>query len=299
MTEELKPLPHHRKVGPCLTRPPYRDGKRKKAVKVFTIADESMYVLIFGVPSIDLLELLTERLQQISPVQSIRKVDYPDPEAFTDTYLVKFGTVNSARNVKRRLDDTSFYGGILHIVYAPEYESVSECRIKMHTYRKINDAVTKKAAAEKQREIKDYNQLSEESLQIPNVQQPSTFTSIPSALATGVIGNTSAFSNPYSMPLPIPSSSQFNALQSGDAAKAAGHFWTSRGFRAPPVVSTNDTQPLTQFISNPRYSHWNCDSQFIATINAQPLFFLDLNLPYRISILQYCAAPKFAFQTLM
>lgn len=56
-----------------------------------------MYVLIFGVPSIDLLKLLTEKLQQISPVQSIRKVDYPDPEAFTDTYLVKFDTVNSAR----------------------------------------------------------------------------------------------------------------------------------------------------------------------------------------------------------
>lgn len=110
-------------------------------------------------------------------------------------------------------------------------------------------------AAEKQREIKDYNQLSEESLQIPNVQQASTFTSIPSALATGVIGDTAAFSNPYSMSLPIPSSSQFNALQSGDAAKAAGHFWSSRGFRAPPVVSTNDTQPLTQSISNPRYSH--------------------------------------------
>ncbi|VDN97671.1 unnamed protein product [Rodentolepis nana] len=220
MTEELKPLPHHRKVGPCLTRPPYRNGKRNKAVKVFTIADESMYLLIFGVPSIDLSNLLTEKIQQISPVQSIRKIDYPDPEAFTDTYLLKFATINFARNVKRRLDDTSFYGGILHIAYAPEYESVSECRNKMHTYRQINDTIAKKAAIEKHREITDYNRRSEESLLIPDVQPPSKFISTPSSsLATGLNVETTALSNPYSTPLPIPLSSQSNAQQIGDANK--------------------------------------------------------------------------------
>nr|CDS26725.1 hypothetical transcript [Hymenolepis microstoma] len=220
MAEELKPLPHHRKVGPCLTRPPYRDGKRNKAVKVFTIADESMYLLIFGVPSIDLSNLLTEKIQQISPIQSIRKIDYPDPEAYTDTYLLKFATINFARNVKRRLDDTSFYGGILHIVYAPEYETVSECRSKIHTYRQINDTIAKKAAIEKQREIKDYNRRSEESLQIPDGQQPSTFISIPSSsLATGVNVEKTTLSNPYSVPLPTPLSSHSNAQQVGEANK--------------------------------------------------------------------------------
>lgn len=44
-----------------------------------------------------------------------------------------------------KLDDASFYGGFLRIVYAPEYESVSECRIKLHSFRRFNDIAAKKA----------------------------------------------------------------------------------------------------------------------------------------------------------
>ena len=39
------------------------------------------------------------------------------------------------RFAKRKLDDTSFYGGVLHVCYAPEYESVDDTREKLQQRR--------------------------------------------------------------------------------------------------------------------------------------------------------------------
>lgn len=41
----------------------------------------------------------------------------------------------SYRVAKRRLDDLEFYGGILHVCYAPEYETVDETRWKLQERR--------------------------------------------------------------------------------------------------------------------------------------------------------------------
>ena len=35
------------------------------------------------------------------------------------------------RVAKRKVDDKSFYGGVLHVCYAPEYETVEDVREKM------------------------------------------------------------------------------------------------------------------------------------------------------------------------
>jgi hypothetical protein len=35
------------------------------------------------------------------------------------------------RAAKRKSDDKSFFGGVLHVCYAPEYESVEDVRRKM------------------------------------------------------------------------------------------------------------------------------------------------------------------------
>ena len=40
------------------------------------------------------------------------------------------------RAAKRKLDDWSFYGGVLHVCYAPEYETVQETREKLQDRRK-------------------------------------------------------------------------------------------------------------------------------------------------------------------
>ncbi|VDN24606.1 unnamed protein product [Dibothriocephalus latus] len=97
MRRTVERYPYHGKVGPCLTRPPYRDGKRKRAVKVFTIADESMYLLIFGVPSLGLEKHLKDKIKKICPPKSLEKVEHPDTERFTETFLTKFENVGAAR----------------------------------------------------------------------------------------------------------------------------------------------------------------------------------------------------------
>lgn len=243
MSEELKSFPHHRKVGPCTSRPPYRDSKRKRAVKVFTIADESMYLLIFGVPSIDLLNPLKERIQQIESMHQFHKVTHPESEAFTETYIAKFGSVNSARNVKRRLDDSPFYGGFLHIVYAPEFESVAECRVKMHSYRRFNDTVARKATAARSLEMKECQRSSlntektEVGLEVNNELQTSSCISLQTKQVsapplTTSWGDPVSFSNPYSKTLPMVLASQ-NQQQRGDALDDARNYWASRGFDFP------------------------------------------------------------------
>ena len=35
------------------------------------------------------------------------------------------------RAAKRKADDMNFYGGVLHVCYAPEYETIDDVRTKM------------------------------------------------------------------------------------------------------------------------------------------------------------------------
>ncbi|TMW44112.1 hypothetical protein DOY81_010805 [Sarcophaga bullata] len=55
-----------------------------------------------------------------------------DVEQFTEVYWVKFHRIIDARKCKRFLDAKEFYGGILHISYAPEYESKEELKEKLN-----------------------------------------------------------------------------------------------------------------------------------------------------------------------
>ena len=41
------------------------------------------------------------------------------------------------RKAKRKLDNRSFFGGILHIAYAPEFETVEETREKLIDRRRV------------------------------------------------------------------------------------------------------------------------------------------------------------------
>lgn len=153
-TLTAKVHPHHRKVGPCFTRPAYRDGRIKKAVKVYTVSSESSYVILFGLPSINLEQPLKDRCKRFGSVELIRNLsDYPEKELFTDVFLVKMDSVQSARRAKRCLDDSNFYGGVLHVCYAPEFETVAECRVKLHICRRDNARIARKAEFEYTRRL--------------------------------------------------------------------------------------------------------------------------------------------------
>jgi hypothetical protein len=54
-----------------------------------------------------------------------------ETEEFTDAYWVKFQQIIGAQIAKRKLDDYPFYGQLLDISYAPQFESVAETREKI------------------------------------------------------------------------------------------------------------------------------------------------------------------------
>ncbi|XP_033211491.1 uncharacterized protein LOC117169296 [Belonocnema kinseyi] len=133
MTEKItvEKLPHHEQQELCRTRIPYRQGKKLTAVKVYTINDESTHLLVCGVPK---LQLNKEVKKLFSPYGEIKKLcllpDYPSEE-FTEAFHVHYGRIQSARIAKRFVDCKNFYGGLLHVCYAPELESISETRAKL------------------------------------------------------------------------------------------------------------------------------------------------------------------------
>ncbi|XP_046741765.1 uncharacterized protein LOC124408682 isoform X2 [Diprion similis] len=87
--------------------------------------------MICGVPKLQLSE---EVRKLASPYGDVKKValvpEYPTEE-FTEAYHVHYGRIQSARIAKRFIDCKNFYGGLLHVFYAPELESISETRAKL------------------------------------------------------------------------------------------------------------------------------------------------------------------------
>ena len=62
--------------------------------------------------------------------------EYPS-EPYTDVYWIKYVDINSARIAKRKISHKPFFGKLLHVCYAPEYETVQETREKLQQRRKV------------------------------------------------------------------------------------------------------------------------------------------------------------------
>ncbi|KAG7317145.1 hypothetical protein KOW79_019443 [Hemibagrus wyckioides] len=135
---------HHEQQKVCHTRPKYREGRRPKAVKVYTINLESRFLLVQGVPAIGVMTELVQLFALYGVIEEYRVLDEYPAEQFTEVYLIKFQKLTSARAAKRNTDEKSFYGGILHVCYAPEYETVEDIRKKLQDRRSyINRACNK------------------------------------------------------------------------------------------------------------------------------------------------------------
>ena len=128
---------HHIADKPCFTRPAYREPCVERAVKAYTINQESQYLLVQNVPAINVGRELVARCEGYGTVAEHKKLDDFPCEDFTEVYWVKYQRIASARFAKRKLDECSFYGGKLHVCYAPEYESVSDTREKMRERRRV------------------------------------------------------------------------------------------------------------------------------------------------------------------
>ncbi|XP_059113315.1 RNA-binding protein 48 [Peromyscus eremicus] len=122
---------HHVQTAVCDSRAKYREGRRPRAVKVYTINLESQYLLIQGVPAVGAMKELVERFALYGAIEQYNALDEYPAEEFTEVYLIKFVKLQSARIAKKKMDEQSFFGGLLHVCYAPEFETVEETRKKL------------------------------------------------------------------------------------------------------------------------------------------------------------------------
>ncbi|KAM3597094.1 uncharacterized protein V6R79_025837 [Siganus canaliculatus] len=132
-----------------------REGKREQLrwEHVYTINLESRYLMVQGVPAIGVMTELIQLCALYGVVEEYRPLDEYPAEEFTEVYLVKFQKLTSARAAKRNLDEKSFYGGVLHVCYVPEYETVEDTRLKLQDRRRyIIRAAQNKAKEQEQKE---------------------------------------------------------------------------------------------------------------------------------------------------
>lgn len=103
--------------------------------------NESKHLYVFGVPRINLkndLKRLLERSGSISHIENISDgitKTGAKLELFTDCFHVVFEKEEYARKAKRFNDAKNFMGGILHISYAFERETIEETRAKLNKRR--------------------------------------------------------------------------------------------------------------------------------------------------------------------
>lgn len=72
-------------------------------------------------------------------------------EQFTECHHVHYERIQSARIAKRMIDTKSFYGGILHVCYAPECESIRDTKAKLEqrkrdVLKRLSNNVSQKTA---------------------------------------------------------------------------------------------------------------------------------------------------------
>ncbi|XP_031552909.1 uncharacterized protein LOC116290067 [Actinia tenebrosa] len=128
---------HHEKAKACHSRPSYRDPRWEKAVKVYTINMESKNILVQGVPSLGVSKDLMDIFSSYGNIESFKKLDDYPTEEFTEVYLIKYARINNARYAKRKMDNKSFFGGVIHVCYAPEFETVDETREKLQERQRV------------------------------------------------------------------------------------------------------------------------------------------------------------------
>ncbi|NWJ00150.1 RBM48 protein, partial [Crypturellus undulatus] len=106
------------------------------AFQVYTINLESRYLLVQGVPALGVMRELVEQFALYGAIEEYHALDEYPAEPFTEVYLIKFQKVQCARVAKKKMDERSFFGSLLHVCYAPEFETVQETREKLQDRRK-------------------------------------------------------------------------------------------------------------------------------------------------------------------
>ncbi|KAJ0184404.1 hypothetical protein K1T71_000827 [Dendrolimus kikuchii] len=124
-------LPHHEQQPLCTTRLPYRQGRKLTAVKVYTINNESAHLLIFNVPTLNLKQETKSLFSKFGKILQFNLATGYKTEKFTEAYHVLYERIQSARFAKKMTDGKGFYVEVLHVCYAPEFETLQETKQKL------------------------------------------------------------------------------------------------------------------------------------------------------------------------
>lgn len=114
--------------------PKYKD--EAPAVRVYTVCDESKYLIVRNVPELGCGDELLKLFSTYGTVEECKPMDGEECESFTDVYWIKFHQFNNARFAKRKLDEYVFLGNRLQVSYAHQYESLLDTREKLEGRRK-------------------------------------------------------------------------------------------------------------------------------------------------------------------
>jgi len=113
-----------------------RDRDEPPAVRVYTVCDESKYLIVRNVPSLGCGDDLANLFGTYGPVEECKPMDAEDCEPYTDVFFIKFSHVSNARFAKRKLDESVFLGNRLQVTYAPHFESLLDTKEKLEVRRK-------------------------------------------------------------------------------------------------------------------------------------------------------------------
>ncbi|XP_021314878.1 uncharacterized protein LOC8085166 isoform X2 [Sorghum bicolor] len=139
-------LPSRKGPGPAPAAPPRppplrgagrklempRDRDEPAAVRVYTVCDESRYLIVRNVPSLGCGDDLANLFGTYGPVEECTPMDAEDCEPYTDVFFVKFSQVNNARFAKRKLDESVFLGNRLQHLLADLKGHLSTLQLRDH-----------------------------------------------------------------------------------------------------------------------------------------------------------------------
>ncbi|CAG8512442.1 6932_t:CDS:2 [Rhizophagus irregularis] len=123
-------------------RPAYRAGRKPIATRVYTINQESRYLVVENVPALGLTKELLE-------------------------LFALYGTIEEV--AKKKVDDHIFFSSSLRVRYGPEYETIEDTRGKLRDRRTV---ISIKTNEQKEHENKTQSQEPP----IPGVGYPSSFS---------------------------------------------------------------------------------------------------------------------------
>ncbi|KAI4978611.1 hypothetical protein ZWY2020_015364 [Hordeum vulgare] len=112
-----------------------RDRDEPAAVRVYTVCDESKYLVVRNVPALGCGDELGSTFSAYGPLEECKPMDAEDCEEYTDVYFIKFAQVSNARFAKRKLDESVFLGNRLQVSYAPQFESLLDTKEKLEVRR--------------------------------------------------------------------------------------------------------------------------------------------------------------------